>query len=95
MHAEDLVINESGDGYAVEDILELLPNADRVATLALVVEAVYAIDLPSLVVTSQQEKVLLELNLVGKQQNDRLERILSPVDIVSTNIKSPRKRYGG
>ena len=92
MHAEDLVINESGDGYAVEDILELLPNADRVATLALVVEAVYAIDLPALVVTSQQEKVLLELNLVGKQQNDRLERILSPVDIVSTNIKSPRKR---
>ena len=93
MHAEDLVINESGDGYAVEDILELLPNADRVATLALVVEAVYAIDLPALVVTSQQEKVILELNLVGKQQNDRLERILSPVDIVNTNIKSPRKRY--
>jgi hypothetical protein len=34
-------------------------------------------------VTSQQEKVLLEFNFVGKKQNDRLKRIFSTVHIVS------------
>ena len=73
MHAEDLVIDERSDRHAVEAILELLPYADRVATLALVVEAVDAINLAALVVTSQEEEVFLELGFVGKEQDDGLK----------------------
>jgi hypothetical protein len=52
MHAQDLVIYEGCNGHAVEDILEFFPDADRVSTLALVVEAIDTIDLTAFVVTS-------------------------------------------
>ena len=58
MHAENLVVDQGGNRHAVEHILELFPDADRVATLALVVETVDAVDLATLVVPSQQEEVL-------------------------------------
>ena len=67
MHAEDLIIDKGGDRQAVEDVLELLPDADGVATLAFVVEAIDAIDLPALVVAPQEEEVLLEFDLVGQK----------------------------
>ena len=73
MHAENLVVNEGCNWHAIEDILELFPDANRVATLALVVEAVDAIDLAALVVPSQQEEVLLEFDFVRKQQDNRLK----------------------
>ena len=65
MHAEDLIIDKGGDRQAVEDVLEFLPDADGVATLAFVVKAIDAIDLPALVVAPQEEEVLLEFDLVG------------------------------
>mmetsp|Transcript_2704 Transcript_2704/g.3708 ORF Transcript_2704/g.3708 Transcript_2704/m.3708 type:complete len:226 (+) Transcript_2704:410-1087(+) len=83
MHAEDLVVDEGGDGHAVEHILELFPDADRVAALALVVEAVDAVDLAALVIAAQQEEVLLELYFVGQQQDDGLQGVLSAIDIVA------------
>ena len=67
MHAEDLIIDKGGDRQAVEDVLELLPDADGVATLAFVVEAIDAIDLPALVVAPQEEEVFLEFDLVGQK----------------------------
>ena len=73
MHAEDLVIDERSDRHAVKEILELLPYADRIATLALVVEAVDAINLAALVVTSQEEEVFLELGFVSEEQDDGLK----------------------
>ena len=83
MHADDLVIDQRGDWHAVEAILELFPDADGVAALALVVETIDTIDLTALVVASQQEEVLLELDLVGQEQNDRLERVLAAIDVVA------------
>ena len=40
VHAHDLFINEATHGHAIEDVAELLPHLDVVATLAFVVEAV-------------------------------------------------------
>ena len=82
MHAKDFVINKCGNWHTVENILEFFPDADRVTTLALVVEAVDAVNLPTLMVPSQQEKVLLELDLVGEEQDNRFKRILSTVHII-------------
>ena len=67
MHAEDLVVYESCNRHAVEDILEFFPDSDRIATLALIIEAIDAIDLTAFMVSAQQEKVLLELDFVGQK----------------------------
>lgn len=53
MHAQDFVVNESCNRHAVENILELFPNSDTVATLAFVVEAVDSVNLTALVISSQ------------------------------------------
>ena len=73
MHAEDFVVDQSGNRHAVEYILELLPHADGVATLAFVIESIDAIDLTALVIAAQQEEVLLEFDLVGEEEDYRLK----------------------
>ena len=83
MDAEDLVIDDGGDREAVEAVDELLPKLERVAPLALVVEAVDAVDGPALVVATQQEEVLGILDLVSQQQADDLEVLLAAVHVVA------------
>ena len=83
MHGEDLLIDDGSDGQAVEAVGERLPQLDIVSALALVVEAVYAVDGGALVVAAQNEEVLGVLDLVGEQQADGLERLLSSVDVVA------------
>ena len=69
MHADNLIIDEGGDWQAIEDVLELLPEADGIAALAIIVEAVDAINLRTLVVTPQEEDVLLKFDLVCEKQD--------------------------
>ena len=83
MHAEDFVVYERSDGHAVEDVLELLPNTNGVASLALIIKAIDAVDLSALVIAPQQEEVLLELHLVRQEQDDRLKTVLAPVNIIA------------
>lgn len=52
VHAEDLIVNEGGNGEAVEAVGEELPEADIEAALALIVEAVDAVDGGALVVAA-------------------------------------------
>ena len=73
--AEDLLVDDGGDGKTVEAVGERLPKFDVVPALALVVETVDAVDARALVVAAQQEKVLRVLHLVRQQQTDRLERL--------------------
>ena len=63
VHAQDLLVDERGDGQAVEAVGEGLPEADRVAPLALVVEAVDAVDGGALVVAAEEEEVFGVLDL--------------------------------
>ena len=83
VHGEDLLIDDCGDGQAVEAISEGLPKLDVVPSLAFVVEAIDPVDRGTLVVSTKDEEVLGILDLVGQQQADRLERLLPTVDIVS------------
>ena len=73
VHAEDFVINKCGDRHAVEHILEFFPHADGVSTLAFVIKAIDTVYLAALVITTQQEEVLLKLDFVGQKQDDRLK----------------------
>jgi hypothetical protein len=52
-------------------------------TRTLVVEAIDAVDTRALVVPAQDEEVFRVLDLVRKEQADRLERLLAAVDIVT------------
>lgn len=83
MHSENLLINNSGNGKAVETIGKSFPQLNIVATLALIVETVDAVDGGTLVVTSQDEKVLRVLDFVGEQKADCLERLLASVYVVT------------
>jgi len=67
MHAQNLIIYQCGNGHTVENILELFPDADAVASLALVIEPINPVDLTAFVVASQQEKVLLIFDLVRQK----------------------------
>lgn len=83
VHGENLLVDDSGNGKTVEAIGEGLPELDVVATLALVVEAVDAVDGGALVVAAEDEEVLGVLDLVGEEKADGLERLLATVDVVA------------
>ena len=83
MHAEDLLVDDGCERQHVEDVLELLPHLDVVSALALVVEAVDPVDRRALVVAAQHEKVLGVLDLVGHEQRDTLQPVLTAVDVVA------------
>lgn len=83
VHAKNLLVNNGRDRQAVEAVGERLPQLDVVSPLALVVEAVDAVDRGALVISSQDEEVLGVLDLVSKQEADRLERLLAAVDVVA------------
>lgn len=83
VHGEDLLVDDGGDGQAVEAVGEGLPQLDVVSSLALIVETVDAVDRGALVVAAQDEEVLGVLDLVGEEQADGLERLLATIDVVT------------
>lgn len=83
VHGEDLLVDDGGNGKAVEAVGERLPELDVITTLALVVETVDTVDGSALVVTPQDKEVLRVLDLVCQEQADGLERLLSSVDVVT------------
>jgi hypothetical protein len=83
VHGEDLLVNNGGNGKAVEAVGEGLPQLDVVSSLALIVETVDAVDRGTLVVTAEDEEVLGVLDLVGEEQADGLERLLATIDVVT------------
>jgi len=83
VHAEDLVIDEGGDGETVEAVGEYLPEANAESALALVVEAVDSVNGGTLVVSSEKEEVLWEFDLVGQEQAYGLHALFSSVHVVS------------
>jgi hypothetical protein len=83
VHGEDLLVNDGGNRKAVEAVGEGLPKLDVVSSLALIVEAVDAVDRGTLVIAAEDEEVLGVLDLVGKKQADGLERLLTTIDVVT------------
>ena len=83
MHGEDLLVNNGGDGKAVEAVCKRLPKLDVVATLAFVVETVNTVNRGTLVVSSKNEKVFGIFDLVGQKKANGLERLLASIYIVA------------
>lgn len=83
MHGEDLLIDNGCNGQAVEAVGERLPQLDIVSAFAFVVEAVDTVDRGALMVSTQNEEILGILDLVRKQQADRLQGLFSAIDVVA------------
>lgn len=83
MHGEDLLIDNGCNRQAVEAVGKCLPQFNVVASLAFVVEAVDTVDGGTFVVTTKDEKVLRVLDLVCKQEADRLERLLASIYVIA------------
>jgi len=83
VHAKDLLVDDGSDGQAVEALSEGLPKLYVVSPLAFVVETVDPINGSTLVIASQEEEIFWEFDLVGEQEADGLQALLSTVHIVS------------
>jgi len=83
VHCENLLIDNGGDRQAVEAVGERLPQLDVVPSLALIVETVDTVDAGTLVVATENEEILGVLDLVRKEQANRLERLLASVYVVA------------
>lgn len=64
MHSKDLFVDDGGNRQAIEAVGKRFPQLDVVATLALVVEAVDAVDRGALVIAAENKEVLGILDLV-------------------------------
>lgn len=84
VQTEDLVVDESGEGEIIEEIGKVLPDISiTVLAKALVVEAVDLGDLARLVVASEDGNSFGVSNLERDEEGDRLDRVVTSVDIVS------------
>lgn len=83
MHGEYLLVDDGGDGQAVEAVGESFPELDIIPSLALVVEPVDTVYGRAFVVTAKDKEVLGVFDLVGKEEADGLERLLATVDIIT------------
>ena len=81
--AEDLLVDDGRAREAVEAVGEGLPELDAEAALALVVEAVDAVDGGALVVAAEDEEVLGILDLVRQQETYCFQGLLAAVDVVA------------
>ena len=83
MHTQYFVIYKRGDRQTIEAVGEDFPELDAMSAFALVVKAIDAIYRGAFVISSQKEEVLWVFNLVGKQEADRLQRLLAPIDVIA------------
>ena len=81
--AEDLVFDNSGHREVLENIAELVPEVLVEARLALLEEAENAVDIGTLVVSAQQEKVLWVSNLECKEKANGFNALAAAVHVVA------------
>ena len=83
MHGEDLLIDDGGNGQAVEAVGESLPKLDVIPPFALIVETVDSVNRSTLVVATKDEEVFGVFDLVCEEKADSLQRLLATVDVVA------------
>lgn len=93
MHAKDFLVDDGSDGQAIEAVCEGLPDLDVVPPLALIVEAVDAIDGGTLVIAAQDEEVLGKFDLERQQQANGFQRLLPPILHPPGDVNATRPPY--
>ncbi len=89
MQAEDLVVDEGGEGEVVEEIGEVFPDVGvAVLAQALVVEAVHLRDLARFVVAPQDRDALRIADFERDEEGDGLDGVVASVDVVALRTVS-------
>lgn len=83
MGTKDLLIDNSGDREAVEDIAKGFPELDIVPTTTLIVKAVDAVDACALMVSAEDEEVFRIADLESEQKANGLDTLTSTIDIIA------------
>lgn len=83
VHGEDLLIDNGGNGQAVEAVGESLPKLDVIPPFALIVETVDSVNRGTLVVATKDEEVFGVFDLVCEEKADGFQGLLATIDIVS------------
>jgi hypothetical protein len=85
--AEDLVVDEGGQGKVVEEICEVFPDIGvSVLAQALVVEAVDLCDLSRFVIATKNGDAGRISDLQSNEQCDSLDRIIASIDVVAWRV---------
>ena len=80
----DLIVDQRGQGQVIEQVGEKLPNVGvSILSQTFVVEPVDLGDLPRLVVPTEDGHSIPVTQFEGDEQGDRLDRVVTPVDIVT------------
>jgi hypothetical protein len=72
VNTEDLAGDDRGDWKSVKAVNKRLPDFDVASSLAFIVEAINSRNVGALVVSTEEEEVLGELELVTEEQEDSL-----------------------
>ena len=84
MEAEDLVVDQRGEGEVVEEVGEVFPHVGvAVLAQALVVEAVDLRDLAGLVVATEDGDALRVSDFESDEERDRLDRVVASINVVT------------
>jgi hypothetical protein len=82
--AEDLILDQGGEGKIVEEVGEVLPDVGiAVFAQTLVVEAVDLSDLAGLVVSSENGDALGIANFKSDKECDGFDRVVASVDVIT------------
>lgn len=82
MHCEYFFVDNSCNWQAIKAVGERLPQLDVVSPLAFIIKAIYPVDGGTLMVSTENKKVLWILYLVCKQQANCFQRLLASVHVV-------------
>jgi hypothetical protein len=83
VHTQNLVVDDSADRENIEAKSKFLPYLHIISPFALVVETIHPIDGLALVVASKKEYLLRVLDFVCQQQTNRLDALLTAVNIIA------------
>lgn len=68
VHTQDLIVDERSNWQAIEAVCEHLPQFNSVSSFALIIKSVNAVNTCTLVVATEEEEVLGELDLVSEKE---------------------------
>lgn len=83
MHTANLIINDGTAREAVEGVAELFPQLNRKSTTTFIIKSINAVDSGTLMVSTENKKILWVLDFVSEKQAHYFQRLFSSIYIIT------------